>query len=185
MRALRWIPPLAWTALIAWLSTDQWSGSNTRTRIIPLLGAVLPWATPETLEALHWMVRKAAHVTEYGVLALLWGTALGGWRRALALSALTALVDELHQTTTLSRGGSAADVLLDAASAGAFLLLRARPRAVLTLLTAALLWIAAAGGIVLLVINWVAAAPSGWLWFATGAAWLALGLRTRAKRRER
>ena len=185
MRALRWLPPLGWTALIAWFSTDQWSGVETQARIVPFLSAVLPWATPETLDALHWMIRKAAHVTEYGVLAALWGVALGGWRRALALSALTALLDELHQGTTLSREGSVADFVLDSASAGTFLLLRTRPRAVFAFLTAMLLWIGAAGGIVLLAINWLAAVPSGWLWLSTGAAWLALGLWTRAKRRER
>ena len=44
-------------------------------------------------------------------------------------------------------------------------------------LTGALLWAAAAGGAILLLIDVAAGAPSGWLWLTTPAAWLALGLR--------
>ncbi|HET7875165.1 MAG TPA: VanZ family protein [Methylomirabilota bacterium] len=127
MTALRFLPPLVWTGCIAWFSSDAWSAARTGARLLPLLHALLPWAAPEQLEALHWLIRKTAHLLEYAILAGLWLRALArsaktaGWRLPLALSLVTAALDELHQSTTLTRGGSAADVLLDVVGAAAAL----------------------------------------------------------------
>jgi len=71
MSALRVLPPLAWTALIAWFSTGGWSTTETSATLLPWLQRLLPWAAPEQLEALHWLARKGAHAVEYGVLAAL------------------------------------------------------------------------------------------------------------------
>src|SRR6266581_2485460 len=93
--ALRILPPLGWTALIAWFSTGGWSADATGSLLLPLLRWLLPEAAPEQLEAMHWLVRKAAHATEYGVLAVLWRSALDGreawrsWLVPLGLSVLT------------------------------------------------------------------------------------------------
>src|SRR5688572_30445504 len=108
----RWrrLAPLAWTALIAWGSSGQWSAPTTRARLGPLLSSLSAWLSPEAVEAVHFSLRKAGHVTEYAVLALLWAWALGGWRRAIGLAMATAFLDEAHQSTTLTREGSAADV---------------------------------------------------------------------------
>ena len=76
MRALRLVPPLAWTLLIAWLSTDSWSATETAAFLLPLLHRLIPWATPDQIDALHWLIRKGAHVSEYAVLAALWSFAL-------------------------------------------------------------------------------------------------------------
>jgi hypothetical protein len=177
-RHARWLWPLAWTALIAWGSTGQWGAPTTRGRLVPLLAHLLPWLTPDAIEGLHWLFRKAGHVTEYGVLGFLWGWALGGWRRAAGLSMLTAFLDELHQATTLVREGSAADFVLDSTSAlAALATLRAGVGAALEALTTALLWAAAAGGTLLLAFDVAAGAPSGWLWLTTPGAWLILALR--------
>ena len=182
-RFVRWLAPLAWTALIAWGSSDQWSAPTTRARLGPLLGALSGWLSPEAVEAVHFALRKAGHITEYAVLALLWAWALGGWRRAIGISMATAFLDEAHQSTTLTREGSAADVALDSTSALAALAVRRIGLAAATsALTDALLWTAAAGGAVLLAIDLAAGAPSGWLWLTTPAAWLALGLRRRRSR---
>ena len=177
MRALRLLPPLAWTALIAWLSTDTWSAAETGT----LLGRLVPWAGAEQLEIINWLARKGAHVTEYGVLAVLWSFALWNrdgrrrWLAPLGLSILTSALDELHQSTTLARTASWSDVLLDSAAAGVALAWRtgALP-SLLRPLTAALLWVAAAGGTALIALDWSAGVSARWLWCSTPAAWIAL-----------
>ena len=126
--ALRFLPPLAWSVLIAWFSGAGWHGDATAPLSEPWLGALLPWATPEQIAGAHWLLRKAGHVVEYAVLALLWRRAWrppeapGPWRRPLGLAALTAVLDEAHQVTTLTREGSVADVLLGAGAAAAALL---------------------------------------------------------------
>ena len=174
---------LAWTALILSASGGAWSAEHTRMRVFPLLSWLLPWAELPTLEAVHWLGRKAGHATAYGVLAILWSLALGGWRRALALAVATGFVDELQQATTLTREGSAADVLLDAAGAGgAIAALRGRALTV-RWITTALLWLAAAGGTAMLAVHLAADIPARWLWLSTPAAWLWLLGRAWAARR--
>lgn len=176
MRLLPLLPPLAWTALIAWLSTDTWSAAETAPRLLIVLRSLLPGAAPDQLEALHWLARKAAHAVEYGVLAALWSRALvgherrRGWIAPLGLSILTAAIDEWHQSTTSARSGSIADVLLDGAGAAAVLIGSPAAR----WLTSALLWIAAAGGTVVIAFDWNAGVPAGWLWASVPAAWIAL-----------
>jgi VanZ family protein len=181
MPALRFLPPLGWTLLIAWFSSDGWGAAHTGTVLLPLLRRLLPWAAHEQIAALHWLARKTAHAVEYGVLAASWRWALAsreafrGCLVPLALSILTAALDELHQATTLTRGGSPTDVLLDTAGAATTLLAVSRGiRRVLDRLTGALLWLAAAGGTALLALNWGIGAPSGWLWWSVPSAWVAL-----------
>ncbi len=181
MRALRLVPPLAWTSLIVWFSTDSWSATETAALILPLLHRLLPWAAPEQIEALHWIGRKAAHVMEYGVLAALWSRALESldawrsWVAPLGLSILTAALDELHQSATLARMANAADVLLDSAGASAALIwLNIGGRFAVRQLTGALLWAAAAGGTAIIALDWSTGVPAGLLWWSVPAAWIAL-----------
>ena len=189
MLGIRVLPALGWTLLIAWLSSGSWGSARTGDFLLPLLQGLLPWAAPEQLDALHWLIRKTAHVVEYGVLALLWRWAattrdtLRGVVVPLGLSALTAALDEIHQATTLTRTGSPIDVLLDSSSAMAFLLVfHAGPRSTVRWLTGALLWGAAAGGTALLALNWGVGAPSGWLWVSVAAAWITLAAWLRRRR---
>ena len=191
MRIIRFLPPIAWTMLIAWLSSPGWSSNRTGTRVLPFLAWLAPWLLPEQVDALHWVVRKTAHATEYGVLAALWYWALSGWpvrRRWLvpfALSVLTGALDEVHQATTSTRDGSVLDVLLDAAGAtGALAITHGGIAQAVALLTTTLLWIAAAGGAVLIAIDVSVGAPAGWLWVSVPAAWVALFFWYRAQRRE-
>jgi VanZ family protein len=176
MQWLHLLPPLAWTVLIAWFSTDTWSAAGTAPRLLVVLHWLLPGAPPEQLDALHWLARKSGHVVEYAVLAVLWSRALRsrdrprGWIAPLGLAILTAAIDELHQSTTSTRTGSVADVVLDSAAAAAALIGAPAAR----WLTSALLWIAAAGGTALMAVDWSAGVPAGWLWVSVPAAWIAL-----------
>jgi VanZ family protein len=183
MRALRLVPPLAWTAFIVWLSTDTWSAAETASAILPVLHRLMPWATPEQIEIAHWLVRKTAHVVNYAVLAALWSFALGPrdawrrWRAPLGLSILTAALDELYQSTTVARTASPADVLLDSAAAGAALVLvNVGLGPVVRSVTGALLWVAAAGGAALIALDWSVGVSPRWLWWSTPVAWIALVL---------
>ena len=188
---LVFLPPLGWTLVVAWFSTSGWSATDTAAFFAPALRWLWPGAAPEQIAALHWLSRKAAHATEYGLLAALWHRAHatreapGRWRAPLALSILTASLDELHQATTLTRTGSVADVLLDTAAAGTVLIARGgRARPALRWLTGALLWLAAGGGTALIAVHWAADVPSGCLWWSVPASWIALGAWHRRRRRE-
>jgi len=133
--ALRFLPPLVWTGCIGWFSSDAWSAARTGSLLLPLLKQLIPWAAPELIEALHWLIRKAAHLVEYAILAGLWrrtfapSAGMSVWRLPLALCVLTAALDELHQATTLARGASAADVVLDSAGAAMALVALGRRKA--------------------------------------------------------
>ncbi|MBI4589827.1 MAG: VanZ family protein [Candidatus Rokubacteria bacterium] len=191
MRFRPWIPPLAWMGVIFWLSTPSFSEEGTGGWILPILRALLPWASPVHLDFIHWLGRKTGHVTEYAILAWLWHRAFSRTRRGdrpLAAFGLTvgyAIFDELHQGWTGSRGASALDVVLDAFGGGTALAFitwgwrRAPER-----LTGALLWLAAAGGSLLLLVHLAAGAPPRWLWASVPLAWMALwAWRRRAQQR--
>ncbi len=66
------------------------------------------------------VLRKLAHMTEYGLLWLLWWRALGYGdpRPSIAIALLYAVSDELHQSFVDGRHGSPLDVAIDAAGVG-------------------------------------------------------------------
>lgn len=194
MRLRRFIPPAIWMALIFLGSTEHLSGEATGSLILPVLRALLPWAHPAQLEALHVAVRKTGHVIEYAILAWLWLRALasptdrrpsaGHALAAFAISVAYAGLDELHQASTGVRTGSALDLLWDGAGAAAALgVLRFGWQGVLACLTTALLWIAAAGGTLLLLLDLAVGTPARWLWASAPLAWIALWRWRRRNRR--
>ena len=183
---LPFLPPLAWTLVIAWFSQESWSSQATEFLLRPM-SALLPWLSADQARAALWLVRKAAHVTEYSVLAVLWGRALAprlyrGAIAAFGLSALTAILDELHQATTRSRTGSPFDVLLDSIAAAAALGLLIDGWAAIDVAISGLFWIGAAGGTAMIAINCAAGAPSGWLWASVPLGWIAIVVRKRIRR---
>jgi VanZ family protein len=117
------LPPLCWTGLIMYLGGGQWSSEETSAFLGPMLRALLPGFSPEFLGAVHFLIRKTAHLSEYGVLAVLWRRATRRSWIALFLCVLTASVDEFRQLFTPGRVGSVYDVLLDGTGAAAFLAL--------------------------------------------------------------
>ncbi len=192
MRAPPWLLPVAWMAVIFLLSFDAASSEHTSRLLLPLFRRAWPSASDLQLQALHALTRKAAHVTEYGVLAALWVRALAraGWpagaaaRGALGISLAWAVIDETHQALVASRTSSPADVLLDATGAlAAVLVARAGWRAAADRLTAALLWAAAVGGALVLALDAALDVPAGLLWLTAPAAALLLALRRWARRR--
>ena len=102
-----WLPPVVWMVLIFSLSAQP----------------TLPHH-PDTL--LDTILKKAAHMMEYGILAFLLGRALSRGRGALSRSALVtvffvsvlyAASDEYHQTFVPGRNGTPVDVGIDAVGA--------------------------------------------------------------------
>lgn len=183
-----WLPPVLWMAVIVGFSTDAASSEHTESWLLPFLRTLAPWATAAQLEALHWLTRRLAHLSEYAILAALWLRAFVRGRGltprnagllALAISAAWAILDELHQSFVPSRSASVADVALD--TTGALIALtiahagwrRAADRA-----TAALLWTALVGGAGFLLVNAIAGVRSGALWLTVPTAALALLART-------
>src|SRR5204863_1924637 len=71
-RLAPWVPPVAWTAVVLAFSSDTFSAHNTGSVVAPLLAWLLPWLAPSTIDTIHGLLRKSAHVTEYAVLAALW-----------------------------------------------------------------------------------------------------------------
>ena len=197
MRPGPWIPPFAWMGIIFWLSTGTFSAAETSAWILPLLQALLPWATLSQLEFLHWLGRKTGHVTEYAILAWLWQRAFfksgpaGLPRSAQALSAfgLTvayAIFDELHQGWTGQRTASPLDVGLDAfGGAGALTVVSWGWRRAAERLTMFLLWFAAVGGSLLLIVSVLARTRAQWLWGSVPLAWIALWMCHRQHRLDR
>lgn len=86
----------------------------------------------EIISRMQFYVRKAAHMTEYAVLAILLPVTLSmygvSWKTLVwlgpLLSILYACTDEYHQTFVPDRSGSPRDVLIDSAGilAGSLLL---------------------------------------------------------------
>lgn len=127
---LAWLAVAIWTAVIGTSSGQGFSSSSTSRFVGPLLRWLFPEIGEETLEAVHFLVRKSAHAAEYGVLALLASRALrisfavsasGIAGLALGLVLAVACLDETHQAFTPPRTGSPWDVALDLCGAAAAL----------------------------------------------------------------
>ncbi len=120
-------------AVISGLSTDAFSAQETGRFLLPVLRWFLPKASPATLDLLHSVVRKGAHLTEFASLALLWYRALdwrrSGWQITAALTALVlaagfGALDEAHQMFVPSRTASIVDVGWDSLGAALGLIAR-------------------------------------------------------------
>jgi VanZ family protein len=118
-----WLPPILWMAAIFSFSTDTFSGENTGSLLYTILHALTPSLTLEQFEPIHYVIRKIAHFSEYGILALLLfrgfragATPRWSWRWAIyawLIVAAYALTDELHQSFTNHRTASINDSMID------------------------------------------------------------------------
>ncbi len=121
-----WLPVVLWMLLIYVGSTDTLSTHHTNRWLVPVIKWFKPDITYRELATTTYAIRKAGHVTEYAILAMLLWRAIprqaGGhgtvwlWRDALvvlAVCASYAVSDEYHQSFYRSREASAWDVLID------------------------------------------------------------------------
>ena len=129
-RGMSWALCAGWMAFIFFMSAmpGDVSGKQSGTVVRILLAlhdAILGPSemSAQAISMLETLVRKAAHMTEYAVLALLFCHALrvSGARHpaclALAMSLAYAATDEFHQSFVGGRGPSAVDVMIDTAGA--------------------------------------------------------------------
>ena len=102
---------LAWTPVVAWAALIFVASAQPNLRFVEDAG-------------LDFVVRKIGHMGVFGILALLVWRALattthvrrpGAW--AMALTALYAITDELHQGAVIGRHASPVDVGIDTAGA--------------------------------------------------------------------
>jgi VanZ family protein len=124
-RVWRYLPLALWMCLIFFASTGELSASNTSLIVRPLLLWLFPDISEARIALAHFLVRKAAHFTEYAILAFLAARAFRGsfheWLRrrwfiiSLLLIILYALSDEFHQSFVPSRTASIYDSLIDIA----------------------------------------------------------------------
>jgi VanZ family protein len=121
-----WAPVISWMAFILVASGDYFSFTQTGSWLSFLLGLVSD-VPADRFGAVHLIVRKTAHLVEYGLLGFLAYRAFHctwrdwpadrWWVGSLALALACATTDELYQSTVPSRTGSFWDVLVDAAGA--------------------------------------------------------------------
>ena len=127
-KAMIWLPSLLWMGLIFLMSAMPGDLSSAQSGailefILQLLERIFPSGVPVPPDTLHLLIRKAAHMAEYAVLALLNLRALrlSGAKRpalhALLMTAAYAATDEYHQSFVDDRVPSAMDVLIDASGA--------------------------------------------------------------------
>ena len=129
-KGIAWALCAGWMALIFIMSAmpGDVSGAQSGTVVRILLAvheALFGHAelSAQALSTLEFLVRKAAHMTEYAVLALLLAHALRlsgakhPARLALLLSLGYAASDEFHQSFVSGRGPSPVDVMIDTSGA--------------------------------------------------------------------
>jgi len=118
--------------LMAYFSTDVFSGENTRGAIETILDWFSIHPSKHAITHINFIVRKCAHFVEYAILASLIFRAFRAdssqrWRLSWFVGSLAivvgwALLDEYHQAFTRTRGASIYDSMLDSAGGLAALL---------------------------------------------------------------
>ena len=130
-----WLVVVLWFGLIFMASSDTGSAKRSSRIIGPIVHWLFPNLPEESVQEIIFYVRKAAHLTEFAILALLLWRAFRkpvkndkrpwSWfeaRNALLGVVIYAATDEIHQCFVPSRQGSVLDVLIDS-SGGAIGLL--------------------------------------------------------------
>jgi VanZ family protein len=119
----RYLPLLIWMSVIFFASTGELSASNTIHVLEPLLRWLFPAISRQRINEIHFLIRKAAHFTEYAILAWLAARAfvrsthrsvrIHWLLSALLLVCVYALLDEYHQSFVPSRTASIYDSMID------------------------------------------------------------------------
>jgi VanZ family protein len=118
-----WFQAILVAILISVFSTQYFAAEQTGGVILPVLHWLFPWATSRMLHLMHSGIRKAAHVTEFGIfsIAVFRGIRAGrsGWKfnwafATLVIAVLYAALDEWHQSFVLLRHATPRDAAIDA-----------------------------------------------------------------------
>ncbi|MBI4166413.1 MAG: VanZ family protein [Acidobacteria bacterium] len=122
-----WAATIAWSITIFELSTETYGISLSAWLLNEILRILGIHVSAATFHTLHFLLRKLAHLTEYGIFAVLLYGSLGAgrefrwlWRRATVCAAIAggyALTDELHQLFVPGRTATLHDSALDACGA--------------------------------------------------------------------
>ena len=133
IRFWRYGPLVLWIVFISFASTGNFSAANTSQILRPLLQWLSPGISETRLAAVHFLMRKAGHFTEYAVLAFLARRAFITSSRAflqrhwfklsLIIVVIYGLLDEFHQSFVPSRTPSIYDSAIDVAGGLTVLLL--------------------------------------------------------------
>ncbi|HEV2829889.1 MAG TPA: VanZ family protein [Pyrinomonadaceae bacterium] len=124
-RFSRYAPLIIWAALIFIGSSNLLSASHTSAFLVRPLRLLFPTANESTLRTIHFALRKAGHLTEYFILALLAARAFRTSSReilrarwfwaSLLLVIAYALFDEFRQSFVSTRTASIYDSMIDSA----------------------------------------------------------------------
>jgi VanZ family protein len=110
-------PLLFWTILVLGLGTGFGSMNETSRILGPLLEFLFPSADAGTIRFYQSIIRKFAHVFEYGVLGVLAFRAFRSLRLrvlwSVLLVAVIAVIDEFNQSFNPARTSTPWDVALD------------------------------------------------------------------------
>lgn len=112
-----------WMAVIFLFSVQNADDSSaTSGKVLTFLCGLFGYTPAEGMkETLSFLVRKAAHMTEFGILSVLWlHTLRTGWQgfrhdypTAFVLASVYAATDEYHQLFVDGRAGQVTDWLID------------------------------------------------------------------------
>jgi VanZ family protein len=116
-------PVLFWVGVIFFLSSPNGASTETSRFIRPIIEFFFPDASSGVFEAVHFVVRKTAHLSEYAVLAILafraarlsGGSNIGRHYLLIpfVLVGVIAILDEFNQSFEPSRTSSPWDSVLD------------------------------------------------------------------------
>ena len=118
-----WLPVVLWICCIFLLSTESFSAENTSRILVRLLRFLIPHITAREIDTIHFLIRKAAHVTEYCIASLLLFHSFRNTMQfqrywwwvlySLVIVIFVAATDEYHQAFVISRTSSVVDVGID------------------------------------------------------------------------
>jgi VanZ family protein len=119
-RVRAYAPLVIWIGVIFLFSSPAGASAETSRFIQPMIQFFFPNASPDTFQTIHLIIRKTAHLTEYGILSFLAVRAfrLSGfaWKSfvlALVVVLVVAALDEFNQSFEPSRTSAVSDVFLD------------------------------------------------------------------------
>ncbi len=131
-----WLPVVLWMTVIFGASTSLGTSQHTSRFVVPILKWLAPGMSEDSINTIHYYVRKTAHFSEYAFLGILLIRAIRSEPKLMAnrtlqrqlllgvlLCALFAASDEFHQLFVSDREARVTDVLIDTTGSSCGLLL--------------------------------------------------------------